>query len=377
MAEVVLENVTKQFGGTIAVDDVSMTVGDGEFMVLVGPSGCGKSTTLRMIAGLESTSGGAIHIGGREVTRLQPKDRNVAMVFQNYALYAHKNVYDNLGFGLKVRGASKREIDQRVRRAARMLGIDELLQRKPKQLSGGQMQRVALGRALVREPDVFLLDEPLSNLDAKMRVHMREEIGKLHGATGNSMIYVTHDQIEAMTLGDRIAVMKNGTVQQIGKPLEIYDRPANTFVANFIGSPEMNLLDGELQLTDSRAVVLCQGARLALPEQAEYQKPGGGKVIIGLRPEHLSLASDLGDSENSGLESGTLPVKVVLTEQMGAQTLLACHTENNTSLSVLMSRNDRLRPGDLIRLKAAPEHIHLFDFDPQSGVNLLSFSGNR
>ena len=363
MAEVILENVTKKFGGTVAVDNVSMTVNDGEFMVLVGPSGCGKSTTLRMIAGLESTSGGVIRIGAREVTRLQPKERNVAMVFQNYALYAHKNVYDNLGFGLKVRGASKQEIDEQVRRAARMLGIDELLQRKPKQLSGGQMQRVALGRALVREPDVFLLDEPLSNLDAKMRVRMREEIGKLHAATGNSMVYVTHDQIEAMTLGDRIAVMKGGTVQQVGKPLEIYDCPVNTFVANFIGSPEMNLLDGELKVDESGATALCQSAELILPRGRKYQKPPDGKIIIGLRPEHLSVSSD---------EAGTLAVKVVLTEQMGAQTLLACQTEDKKPLSVLMNRRDSICSGDLIRLKVASEHIHLFDNDPKSGVNILS-----
>ena len=205
VAEIVLDGVTKRFGATLAVDHVNPQIADGEFMVFVGPSGCGKSTTLRMIAGLETTSEGTIRIGERDVTRLEPKQRNVAMVFQNYALYAHKNVYDNLGFGLKVRGTGKDEIDQRVRHAAAMLGIEELLQRKPRQLSGGQMQRVALGRALVREPDVFLLDEPLSNLDAKMRVRMREEIAKLHAATGSSMIYVTHDQVEAMTLGDRIA----------------------------------------------------------------------------------------------------------------------------------------------------------------------------
>ncbi len=361
MAEVVLDTVSKFFGNTTAVDGVSLTVADGEFMVLVGPSGCGKSTTLRMIAGLESTSGGTIRIGERDVTRLQPKDRNVAMVFQNYALYAHKNVYDNLGFGLKVRGTPKPEIDERVQRAAKMLGIDNLLHRKPKQLSGGQMQRVALGRALVREPDVFLLDEPLSNLDAKMRVHMREEIGKLHAATGKSMIYVTHDQIEAMTLGDRIAVMKDGTVQQLGRPLEIYDRPVNTFVANFIGSPEMNLVEGELANGASRPTVSYQGAVLALPEGQHHRQAADNQVVLGIRPEHLAI---------SEAAAGTIPVKVILTEQMGAQTLLACQTEKGGSLSALMSRNDTTRPGDIIHLSTEPGHIHLFD--PRSGTNLFA-----
>ena len=227
MTAVTLEHVSKQFNSLTVVDDVSLSVNESELMVLVGPSGCGKSTTLRMIAGLEETSSGTIHIGGRDVTNLEPSDRNIAMVFQNYALYPHKSVYDNLAFGLKMRSVDKAEIDKRVRQAAAVLGIEPLLTRRPGQLSGGQMQRVALGRALVRDPETFLLDEPLSNLDAKMRVQMREEIARLHTQTRVSMIYVTHDQVEAMTLGDRICVMRAGQVQQVGAPLKVYNEPAN------------------------------------------------------------------------------------------------------------------------------------------------------
>ena len=360
MAEIRLNDVTKRFGRTLAVDAVSLTVADGEFMVFVGPSGCGKSTTLRMVAGLETVSEGIIHIGERDVTRLQPKDRNVAMVFQNYALYAHKNVFDNLGFGLRVRGAPKAEIEKRVRRAASILGIEELLERKPKQLSGGQMQRVALGRALVRDPDAFLLDEPLSNLDAKMRVHMREEIAKLHAATGTSTIYVTHDQIEAMTLGDRIAVMKDGRIQQIGRPLDIYDHPANMFVANFIGSPEMSLIEGELGDETGRPTFVGGSFSLALPDTRPFRRPAGRRIVLGLRPEHLAPTDET---------EGTIPAEVVLAEQMGAQTLLVCRS-GDASLNSLISRNDRLHAGDRIMLGTTPEHVHLFD--PEGGRSLSS-----
>ena len=362
MAEIVLSGVTKRFGSTLAVDEVSMTIGDGEFMVFVGPSGCGKSTTLRMIAGLETVSDGQIHIGPREVTRLQPKERNIAMVFQNYALYAHKNVYDNLGFGLKVRGTPKAEIEQRVRRAADLLGIGELLERKPKQLSGGQMQRVALGRALVRDPEVFLLDEPLSNLDAKMRVRMREEIGKLHSATGTSMIYVTHDQIEAMTLGDRIAVMKDGRVQQIGRPLEIYDHPVNMFVANFIGSPEMNLVEGHLEGSADGLQVVCDGFALTVPERLLSRRPQSDRVAIGLRPEHLT---PMNESE------GMIATTVSHVEQMGAHTLIFCHS-GGTALSALVGRDDHVRSGDRVALSISLDQVHLFD--PLDGESLLSAS---
>ncbi len=360
MAVVELTGVTKKFGDVLAVDAVNLAIEDGEFMVFVGPSGCGKSTTLRMVAGLEDTTAGTIKIGDRDVTELQPKDRNVAMVFQNYALYAHKNVYQNLGFGLHVRGTPKAEIDERVRRAATMLGIDDLLDRKPKQLSGGQKQRVALGRALVRDPDVFLLDEPLSNLDAKMRVRMREEIAKLHAATRSSMIYVTHDQIEAMTLGDRIAVMLDGRVQQVGPPLELYDRPANAFVASFIGSPEMNMVDGELIQKGKVASFACEGFSVAVSAQMRSLATAGQKVTAGIRPEHLTFAT----SAKTGFTA-----EVELVEQMGAQTLLLCKA-GLAPLRALVDRDDKVRNGDRVRLQAVPANVHLFD--PGSGASLLS-----
>ena len=360
MAVVELRGVTKKFGDVLAVDAVDLAIADGEFMVFVGPSGCGKSTTLRMVAGLEATTGGTIAIGERDVTQLQPKDRNVAMVFQNYALYAHKNVYQNLGFGLQVRGTPKSEIDVRVRRAADMLGIEDLLERKPKQLSGGQKQRVALGRALVRDPDVFLLDEPLSNLDAKMRVRMREEIAKLHAATGSSMIYVTHDQIEAMTLGDRIAVMQDGRVQQVGPPLVLYDRPANMFVASFIGSPEMNLVEGELMQKGKAVSFVC--GELSLPAPAMLKDPsnGGRKVVAGVRPEHLGVVG--------GGDKG-FAARVDLVEQMGAQTLLLCST-GPSSVRALIDRDDKVAIGDQVRLMAEVSNVHVFD--PANGASLLA-----
>ena len=360
MAVVELSGVTKKFGDVLAVDSIDLSIRDGEFMVFVGPSGCGKSTTLRMVAGLEDTTAGTIRIGDRDVTQLQPKDRNVAMVFQNYALYAHKNVYQNLGFGLHVRGTPREEIDQRVRKAAAMLGIDELLDRKPKQLSGGQKQRVALGRALVRDPDVFLLDEPLSNLDAKMRVRMREEIAKLHSATGSSMIYVTHDQIEAMTLGDRIAVMNEGRAQQVGPPLELYDRPANLFVASFIGSPEMNLIDGELALKSKTASFVCDGFSVPVRKEAEARGAAGRKVTAGIRPEHIAIAA--------GAKTG-FAAEIELVEQMGAQTLLVCNA-GSAPLRALIDRNDKVRIGDQIRLQVAAANVHVFD--PASGNSLLA-----
>lgn len=360
MAVIELTGVTKKFGDVVAVDAVNLVIEDGEFMVFVGPSGCGKSTTLRMVAGLEDTTAGAIRIGDRDVTALQPKDRNVAMVFQNYALYAHKNVYQNLGFGLQVRGTPKSEIDERVRKAAAMLGIDDLLERKPKQLSGGQKQRVALGRALVRDPDVFLLDEPLSNLDAKMRVRMREEIAKLHAATGSSMIYVTHDQIEAMTLGDRIAVMRDGRVQQVGPPLELYDRPANIFVASFIGSPEMNMVDGELAGKAETTSFTCDGFSAPVSNDVGAKATTGQKVTAGVRPEHLAYAAD----SNTGFDA-----QVELVEQMGAQTLLLCKI-GTASLRALIDRDDKVRRGDRVRLQVTAANMHVFD--PGSGRSVLS-----
>src|SRR5579884_3819380 len=272
MAQVTLEDVTKRYqGGNVAVDKLNLDIKDGEFMCLVGPSGCGKTTALRMIAGLEDISAGNVTIGDRVVNDLSPKDRDIAMVFQSYALYPHMNVYDNMAFGLKLRKTPKAEIKQRVQEAARVLGIENLLDRKPKQLSGGQRQRVALGRAIVRNPAVFLMDEPLSNLDAKLRVQTRAEISKLHQRLKTTVVYVTHDQTEAMTMGDRIAVMKDGFLQQIDRPQVLYDYPANVFVAGFIGSPAMNMLTGDLVRESSTLYVRGQGFDVALPSNIAAQ----------------------------------------------------------------------------------------------------------
>ena len=358
MAQIILDKVCKSYGSVTVVAEFSLTVAHGEFIVLVGPSGCGKSTTLRMVAGLEDTSGGNIHIGERDVTNLEPKDRNIAMVFQNYALYPHKTVYENLAFGLRMRKALPSEIADQVKWAAEILSIEHLLQRKPRQLSGGQMQRVSLGRALVRKPDAFLLDEPLSNLDAKLRVRMREEISQLHKRIGTSMLYVTHDQVEAMTLGDRIVVMNQGKVQQVGTPLEVYDHPANRFVAGFIGAPEMNFIDGEL-VTDDRGEWF-RGAGMDMPLPAHrVMRPAVGKAVLGIRPEHAQLS-----------DTGEIAATISMVEQLGAQTLLVCDTENGGSLRVLSGREARFSRGMACRLALMPEKMHLFD--AEDGSSLLS-----
>jgi len=348
MARVLLKDIAKVYpGGTAnAVRDFNLEIADGELVVFVGPSGCGKSTTLRMIAGLEEPTGGEIWIGDRPVTRLEPKDRNVAMVFQNYALYPQKTVYANLSFGLKMRGVEAAEIDRRVRAAAKLLGLDPLLERKPKQLSGGQMQRVALGRALVREPDVFLLDEPLSNLDAKLRVRMREEIGRLHAEVGTSMVYVTHDQIEAMTLGHRIVVMRDGLIQQVGTPLELYDRPANAFVAGFIGSPEMKFVDGTLGGPPGRTRF-----RSGSLEVDVADVEGTGDVKLGIRPEHI---------ERAPREAADGVLKVIRVEQFGAQTHVAGELAG-VRLEALLDRDDAVVAADEIPVRLDPKRIHVFD----------------
>jgi sn-glycerol 3-phosphate transport system ATP-binding protein len=285
MSAVELKNVSKNFGKVAVIHGVSMTIDTGEFVVIVGPSGCGKSTLLRMVAGLEDISGGHILIGERVVNDLEPKDRDIAMVFQNYALYPHMRVYDNMAYGLRIRGLSKDEIDRHVRDAAKILELEDLLDRKPRQLSGGQRQRVAMGRAIVRDPKVFLFDEPLSNLDAKLRVQMRLELQKLHRRLGVTSLYVTHDQVEAMTLGSRIVVMNAGRVEQIGTPDEVYNRPATTFVAGFIGSPPMNLLNGRISADGSRFEI--NGAAAVLPQA----RPAlvGRDLVLGLRPESLQV----------------------------------------------------------------------------------------
>src|SRR5262245_27076989 len=291
MAQVVLKDLVKKFDEVVAVREVNLTIKDQEFMVLVGPSGCGKSTTLRMIAGLEEISSGEIFIGERLVNDLPPKDRDIAMVFQNYALYPHMTVYDNMAFGLKMRKFPKPEIDKRVREAAQMLGIQDLLSRKPRQLSGGQRQRVAVGRAIVRHPQVFLFDEPLSNLDAKLRVQMRVELKRLHERLETTAIYVTHDQVEAMTLGTRVVVMKDGYVQQVGEPLELYGKPANKFVAGFIGSPAMNFVD----VTVSDGWAQAEGLRIKVPAGFASRIPSGKKLTLGVRPEALRVANGVDD----------------------------------------------------------------------------------
>ncbi len=340
MAELELKSITKTFGKVDVIQDMNLTVHDGELVVFVGPSGCGKSTLLRIIAGLEKASAGEVWIGGKRIDHLPPSDRGIAMVFQSYALYPHKDVRGNLGFALKHAGVERSEIDRRVNAASAILGLDTLMDRKPRALSGGQRQRVAIGRAIVREPGVFLFDEPLSNLDAALRVHMRIEILRLHQRLGNTLIYVTHDQVEAMTLADRIVVFREGRVEQIGSPLELYEHPANTFVAGFIGSPSMNLLDarienGHVQLGDSVIV-----------DTAATQ----GTVTLGLRPEHLTLQDD-----------GPLAGEVQVFEHLGGESYLHLQLANEQTLVARLDGRHRFRPGEHCRLGILPEYCHLFD----------------
>ncbi|WP_430440932.1 ABC transporter ATP-binding protein [Shinella sp.] len=342
MAEVSLRKLRKTYGPVVAVEGVDLEIAKGELIVLLGPSGCGKSTTLRMVAGLETISDGELHIGGRNVTALEPKDRDIAMVFQNYALYPHKTIRGNMSFGLKMRGTDTSEITKRVDAAAEMLDITHLLERKPGQLSGGQMQRVALGRALVRDPAVFLLDEPLSNLDAKLRSRMREEIALLQRRIGKAMIYVTHDQTEAMTLADRIVIMRDGWVQQIGSPLEVYDRPANAFVAGFIGSPEMNLVDADL--SDGR-LVLGEGVSIPAPQGLTRRE---GRVTVGMRPEAIVPAAE------------GLPFTIRGIEQLGSQTLFIGELAGRR-LRVMTGRRDDVALGSSMRIIVPEAAIHLFD----------------
>ena len=334
MAKVVIENLVKVYPekggpGTRAVNSIELTIEDREFMVLVGPSGCGKSTTLRMIAGLEEISGGTIRIDGRVINAVAPKDRDIAMVFQNYALYPHMSVRDNMAFGLKLRKFPAAEIEQRVREAAALLGIEDLLDRKPKALSGGQRQRVAVGRAIVRKPKVFLFDEPLSNLDAKMRVTTRTEISKLHARLGATMIYVTHDQVEAMTMGDRICVMKDGDIMQVATPLDLYHRPANMFVAGFIGSPPMNFLHGTIQSAGARLLFVETSAAAAplhigLDERLSSRAAAriGQPIVLGIRPEDIHEALSFVNPAPETIAE----VNIEVSEPMGAETYLYLHS---------------------------------------------------
>jgi multiple sugar transport system ATP-binding protein len=385
VAEIALESVTKEFaGGVRAVDDVTLTIADGEFMVLVGPSGCGKTTLLRSIGGLETITSGHIAIGGKNVTKEAPGKRDIAMVFQNYALYPHMTVRQNLGYGLRVRKTKKSEIDRRVNQIAELLGLAELLDRRPRQLSGGQMQRVAMGRAIAREPAAFLMDEPLSNLDAKLRVSMRTSLQQLHGRLGTTTVYVTHDQVEAMTLGQRVAVMSDGKVQQVDVPQKLYQAPTNLFVAAFIGSPAMNLVEATL---DGDAVAF-GSTRLPLDREHRPAAAPDGRVVLGLRPEAF---------EDAAFSSEGLPqieAKVEVLEELGADAYVffdagattvtvegtrAESKEDETTLlagageSLLSARVDprtKARVGDTIRLSVDPSRLYFFS--PESGESLLA-----
>jgi len=342
MAAVEIRDVRKSFGATPVLHGVSVEIEDGEFVVLVGPSGCGKSTLLRMLAGLENITGGEIAIGGRVVNKVPPKDRDIAMVFQDYALYPHMTVFQNMAFSMKLAKASREVMEREVGRAARILGLEALLERYPRQLSGGQRQRVAMGRAIVRDPQVFLFDEPLSNLDAKLRVQMRSEIKELHQRLRVTTVYVTHDQIEAMTMADKIVVMELGHIRQAGPPLELYDRPANLFVAGFIGSPAMNLIDGRIT---GGAFLGTDGTVWPLPPAAPPER----NAIYGIRPEHFRV-----DSE------GGMPARVQLVEPMGSETLVALRI-GETPVQGVFRERIAVRPGEILPVRPDAALTHLFD----------------
>lgn len=373
MASVTLKNLTKIYPPTgkqpefPAVKAINLEIKDHEFMVLVGPSGCGKSTTLRMLAGLEEITGGECYIGDRLVNDVLPKNRNIAMVFQNYALYPHMTVYDNMAFGLKLQKKPKKEIDDRVKEAADILGIEELLERKPKALSGGQRQRVAVGRAIVRHPKVFLFDEPLSNLDAKMRVQMRTEISKLHASLGATMVYVTHDQVEAMTMGDRICVMNKAEIMQVAEPLELYNNPLNMFVAGFIGSPPMNFLHGSIQ-EDGNQIVFVEdsegetGVKIPLNDSlSQKARPYLGKpIVFGIRPEKIADALFVDTNKDHPKVKATVEVS----EPMGSETFLYLHTGNHSLIAKVRS-TDRYQINQGVDLVFDLETAHLFDSETE------------
>jgi sn-glycerol 3-phosphate transport system ATP-binding protein len=360
MATVSIRNVTKSFGETEVIHGISMEITEGEFVVMVGPSGCGKSTLLRMVAGLESITSGEIAIDGKVVNNLEPKDRDIAMVFQNYALYPHMSVHDNMAYGLKIRGLAKSEIDARVNRAADILELSKLLKRRPRELSGGQRQRVAMGRAIVREPKVFLFDEPLSNLDAKLRVQMREELQALHRRLETTTLYVTHDQVEAMTLAHRMLVMSIGKTEQIGAPLDVYTKPATTFVAGFIGSPPMNLITGRLA-SDGASLEADGAARIKLPQA--YAQHGGRSVLLGVRPEHLEICAE---------DQALLVPEVDFIELLGSDSLVYGHIgKDKASPRVAARLHASVKPQDgHLPLRFAAENLHFFD--PETGRRIES-----
>ncbi|WP_316978573.1 sn-glycerol-3-phosphate import ATP-binding protein UgpC [Shumkonia mesophila] len=359
MSEVTLRGVRKNYGDTEVIHGVDCTIADGELIVIVGPSGCGKSTLLRMIAGLERITAGEISIGGRVVNELEPAQRDIAMVFQNYALYPHMTVYNNMAYGLKIRGMSKAEIEQRVQKAADILELGELLKRKPRQLSGGQRQRVAMGRAIVREPAVFLFDEPLSNLDAKLRVQMRLEIKKLQQRLRITSVYVTHDQVEAMTLGDRLMVLADGIVEQVGTPLDLYDAPQTVFVAGFIGSPAMNFFEGRIR-DDASGIELSGGDVLPLPDHGT-KTAAGRPVTVGVRPEHFEIAA-----EGKGMVRPTVDV----IEQLGADTIIhGQFGRDGAALAVRVQGFREARQQAILSLRVDPAHIHVFDKESGKRLN--------
>jgi multiple sugar transport system ATP-binding protein len=365
MSSVTYDHVTKKFHETTAVNDLNIRVDDKEFLVLVGPSGCGKSTALRCLAGLEEITSGRILIGERDVSNVAPKDRDIAMVFQSYALYPHMSVYDNMAFGLKLRKTPKAEIDRRVKEAAEILGIPHLLSRKPKQLSGGQRQRVAVGRAIVREPAVFLFDEPLSNLDAKLRVETRAQISKLHQRLQTTFIYVTHDQVEAMTMATRIAVMKDGLLQQLDTPQNLYDKPNNVFVAGFIGSPAMNFFDAKLAQSDGKLVVDCGSFNVSLPESkaAPYRAHAGKQVIFGVRPE------DIHDPQFAppGIHQALVETQVEVTELMGNEVFLYLKTGESNFVGRVDPRT-QARIGSKAQIAMNLDNMHLFDKQTEQAI---------
>jgi multiple sugar transport system ATP-binding protein len=363
MAQVLMKDLNKKFDEVHAVKDVNLHVRDKEFMVLVGPSGCGKSTTLRMVAGLEEISSGQILIGERVVNDLPPKDRDIAMVFQNYALYPHMTVYDNMAFGLKMRKFAKPEIEKRVKEAAEILGIQELLKRKPRQLSGGQRQRVAVGRAIVRHPQVFLFDEPLSNLDAKLRVQMRVELKRLHDRLETTAIYVTHDQVEAMTLGDRVVVMKDGWIQQVGEPLELYGHPANRFVAGFIGSPAMNFAEVTIAEANGDLWAEAPGLRVKVPAEgvARLRPYKGQGVTLGVRPEDLHVSS-AADPPGSAFDA-----VVDVVEPLGSEILLDVRV-GPSSMVARVEPTVRLKVHEAVKLALQRERVHFFDAKTEAAI---------
>ena len=357
MAKVILEKVVKAFGKTEVVHGIDLEINNLEFAVLVGPSGCGKSTVLRMVAGLEQITSGIIHIGDRTVNDVAPKDRSVAMVFQNYALYPHMNVFNNMSFGLKLRKTPKEEIEKRVNDAATILGLQDLLMRKPFELSGGQRQRVAMGRAIVRKPSVFLFDEPLSNLDAKLRTQMRTEIKRLHQNVQSTIIYVTHDQVEAMTLADRIVVMKDGYIEQIGKPLELFEKPVNTFVAGFIGTPPMNLVPAKVVSNNSDLKLRFNDSiDMPIPEKSDHSLKDGMNVIVGLRTEDLTIDN----GNHSFPDNWKINGVVEVVEPLGGETIM--HMDFSGVKFVAKSEGRRIvQPGEKMNIAINLEHLHIFD----------------